>query len=193
MVAEEQLIQLGTGLLALAGSVVWGEVRNRILVKRNTNGREWRVIIKSRVYTEFDIIKGRLYDILERQIDDRLSVGQHTDPVKLPHDMDANMPLEKRRAMIRDNIKTVIDGVRSTVRFDLTTEPLEKMSESGSQRFRENLTKNTRDTINNNLIKFAYKSPVVEDLMLEFSYAELLDNINGLVDHAIRTKPSRVR
>ncbi len=193
MTLEESLVSLGSGVIALAGSVVWGEVRNRVLTKRTSDGRTWRALVKNHVYNGFDIIKARLYDTLEHQIEERIRDGQKTDPVKLPHKMNANMPLEKRCDMIRDNIKSVIEGVRSTARFQLTNEPLEKMTEDEVQLFIENLAKNTRDTINNNMIKNAYKSPVVDDLMLGFSYAELLDDITCLVGHAIRNKPSRIR
>ncbi len=193
MTLEESLVSLGSGVIALAGSVVWGEVRNRVLTKRTSDGRTWRALVKNHVYNGFDIIKARLYDTLEHQIEERIRDGQKTDPVKLPHKMNANMPLEKRCDMIRDNIKSVIEGVRSTARFQLTNEPLEKMTEDEVQLFIENLAKNTRDTINNNMIKNAYKSPVVDDLMLGFSYAELLDDMACLVGHAIRNKPSRIR
>jgi hypothetical protein len=62
------------------------------------------------------------------------------------------------------------------------------MTEDQFKNFVEHLAKSVRKTVENEMIKQFYKSPVLEDVFMEFNYSDLLDAIEGMAQYAMRSK-----
>jgi len=195
----EQLQEFLAPIIALLIAGLWTEVRNRITSRKSTitiNSSDaerkkfdaWRDGVKRHTYRQFNIIKAQIYVIIEHIVEDRLRDGQKTDTYKDRHNIIVPMPLARRGVQLHEDFRTVIEDVRSWVRSELITEPLNDMSEKEIEMYSENLTNTVYRTIKNDLTKSSCKSDVLEDIFLEFNYGDLLDIIQNMIRHSVRTR-----
>jgi hypothetical protein len=182
----EPINDLIAPFIALLVAILWAEVKNRISFKKteikveekfnkNTADDIYRSNVKRNVDKHFNIIKANLYENIDRQITSRQDSGITHDRINMLHGVMVNIPLDKRSHPLREGVRTVIEDMRAWVKHELISEPLIGMNEEDLTDYIQLLTKTIRETIENDMIKQAYKSPVLEDVFLEFNYSNLLD------------------
>ncbi len=196
---QEILNQLAVAIVTFLSAVLYAEARSRVSGKKTVktvddklnHGKKtltWESNVKRYTYKHFNMIKARLYDSVDKLISDRQDSNIVLDRIDMKHGVKVDMPLDKRSVQLRSAVRDVIEDVRSWVKDDIVSEDIYSMSLDEIHEFTENLTKNIRETIENDMIKTAYKSELMEDIFLDFRYSDLLDTIKGIVKHAVRSK-----
>ena len=107
------------------------------------------------------------------------------EPIDLRHGLKLAFPLEKRLSQLRESIRTVVECCRAWVKSDLYKGNLLKKTPEELDEYKEYLANRIRQTIVNELISKAYKSPVLEDLIQRFDFGYVHNIVSGIVSHVV--------